>query len=115
MGHTVTILPSHKGFTVPRVMDSEYCVDAVVNIDEYTGGGEVLNATQFGLSSLHAIVITGFNQNAITGGYAASMIAAEVIADGKYSQGNTTFTLNCPAASATDNLGDIRLRLWGQI
>ena len=115
MTNSVTILPSHKGFTVPRVMDSEYCVDAVCNIDSYTANGEVLNASQFGLSSFNAVVITGFNQNAITGGYAASMIAAEVTTGGVYSQGNTSFALNCPAASATDNLGDIRLRVWGQI
>ena len=114
MVNTVTILPSHKGYTVPRVMDSEYCVDAVCNISSYTGNGEVLNASQFGLSTFNAVVVTGLNTTAITGGYAASMIVAEVTTDGKYASG-TTFQLNVPAASNTDNLGDIRLRVWGQI
>ena len=120
MTPTVTLLANHKGITTPRVMGDEYVVDAVVDITSYTANGEALTASQFGLSSINAVMVTGISVDTITGGYEARMIAPEVesgsASGGKYSSTSIAdFQIHAKEASSTDNIGEIRLRIWGQI
>lgn len=118
MTHTVTILADHKGIARPSVMGDEYVVDGFIDTTSYTAGGEVISASSFGLTTITAVVITGLSTDTISGGYAVSMIVAEIQSGaangGKYAS-NSTFQLVAPAASNTDNIGEVRVRIWGLI
>ena len=121
MAHTVTLIADHKGFTNPKVVGDEYVVDAFIDITSYTANGEEILASKFGLSTITCVCVTGLSTDTISGGYAVSMIVAEILSGaangGKYIQTDTQdrFQLQCPAASNTDNLGEIRVRVWGHI
>ena len=120
MAHTVTILADSKGYTRPRVSGDEYVVDAVLDITSYTTNGEEILATALGLSTINCVIVTGISVDTISGGYAISMIAPEIQSGathgGKYASASSAeFQINAPAASATDNIGEIRLRIWGQL
>ena len=56
---TVTILPDHKGHTAPHVHGDEYFVDAVVDVSTYDASGVVFSASDFGLSRVNAVTLTG--------------------------------------------------------
>ena len=116
MAATITLLADHKGMTTPKVSGDEYYVDAVVDITSYTSNGETINASQLGMSRINAVMVTGLSTDTISGGYSVSVISAEVGAGasigGKYASG-TSFQINIPAASNTDNIGEIRLRVYG--
>ena len=113
MTHTVTLISDHLGSTRPRVMGSEYVVDASIDITSYTANGETITA------SSSCVVVSGISTDTIAGGYAVSMISAEVASGaadgGKYQQGanRNEFQIHAPAASNTDNIGEIRVRVWG--
>ncbi len=118
MTHTVTILADHKGATAPRVSGDEYFVDAVIDITSYTANGEIIEASSFGLSVLNCVVVSGISIDTISGGYAVSMIAPEIISGaangGKYSaSAQNQVQIVAPAASNTDNIGEIRVRAYG--
>jgi len=120
MTATVTLIADHKGVTTPKVMGDQYVVDAFVDITSYTANGEQFTASQFGLSFINAVCVTGISVDTISGGYAISMIAPEIQSGathgGKYASASSAdFQINAPAASATDNIGEIRLRIWGQL
>ena len=119
MAHTVTILADSKGFTRPRVSGDEYVVDAVLDITSYTANGEEILATALGLSTINCVVVTGISGDTLTGGYEARMIAPEVMSGaangGKYHGQNDRFQIHAKEASNTDNIGEIRVRVWGLI
>ena len=119
MTNTVTLIADHKGVTSPKVTGDEYYVDAYVDIISYTANGEQMTAGDFGLATIHAVVVTGISTDTISGGYAISMIAPEITsgaAGGKYAAASSAeFQIHVPAASNTDNVGEIRLRVWGLI
>ena len=120
MTATVTLIADHKGVTTPRVMGDEYVVDAFVDITSYTANGEAFTASQFGLARITAVAVTGISVDTISGGYAISMIAPEIVSGaangGKYHASSLAdFQIHAPAASNTDNSGEIRLRIWGHI
>lgn len=120
MAHTVTLIEDHKGSTAPRVSGDEYCVDAFIDITSYTANGEEILASSLGLSSINAVVVTGVSVDTISGGYAVSMIAPEILSGaangGNYnSASQDRFQIHAPAASNTDNIGEIRVRVWGLI
>jgi hypothetical protein len=119
MAHTVTILADSKGFTRPRVSGDEYVVDAVLDITSYTANGEEILATALGLSTINCVVVTGISVDTLTGGYEARMIAPEVLSGaangGKYHGQNDRFQIHAKEASNTDNIGEIRVRVWGLI
>lgn len=119
MAHTVTILADSKGFTRPRVSGDEYVVDAVLDITSYTANGEEILATTLGLSTINCVVVTGISVDTLTGGYEARMIAPEVLSGaangGKYHGQNDRFQIHAKEASNTDNIGEIRVRVWGLI
>jgi hypothetical protein len=119
--HTVTLIADHKGFTKPKVVGDEYVVDAFIDITSYTANGEEILASKFGLSTITCVAVTGISVDTISGGYAVSMIAPEILSGsangGKYVNTDTQdrFQIHAPAASNTDNIGEIRVRVWGQI
>ena len=119
MTHTVSILEDHKGITAPRVSGDEYFVDAVIDITSYTSNGEEVLATAFGLSTINCVVVTGISVDTLTGGYEARMIAPEVLSGatngGKYHAQTDRFQIHAKEASNTDNIGEIRVRVWGLI
>jgi len=118
MGHSVTLLEDHKGMTTPKVSGDEYYVDAVIDIDSYTANGETILGSSLGLSRINAVIVTGLSTDTIAGGYSVSAISAETGAGaaigGKYLSGSS-FQMNVPAASNTDNIGEIRVRVYGLI
>jgi hypothetical protein len=119
MAHTVTILADSKGYTRPRVSGDEYVVDAVLDITSYTTNGEEILATALGLSTINCVIVTGISVDTLTGGYEARMIAPEVMSGaangGKYHGQNDRFQIHAKEASNTDNIGEIRVRVWGLI
>ena len=118
MTHVVTILEDHKGMTSPRVSGDEYFVDAVIDITSYTANGETILGSSLGLGVISAVIVTGVSTDTISGGYSVSVISAETGAGqatgGKYLSGSS-FQINVPAASNTDNIGEIRVRVYGLI
>ncbi len=121
MTHTVTLIADHKGYTKPKVVGDEYVVDAFVDITSYTANGEEILASSLGLSSISCVCVTGLSVDTISGGYAVSMIAPEILSGasngGKYvnTASQDRFQIHAPAASNTDNIGEIRIRVWGLI
>ena len=121
MTHTVTLISDHLGSDKPRVVGNEYVVDASIDITSYTANGETITASSLGLSEISCVVVSGISVDTISGGYAVSMISAEVASGaadgGKYQQGanRNEFQIHAPAASNTDNIGEIRVRVWGLI
>ena len=121
MTHTVTLIADHKGYTKPKVVGDEYCVDAFIDITSYTANGEEILGSSLGLSSITAVVITGVSVDTISGGYAVSMITPEILSGaadgGNYvnTANQDRFQIHAPAASNTDNIGEIRIRVWGLI
>tara|TARA_Y100000401_G_scaffold18271_1_gene12366 strand:- start:4451 stop:4810 length:360 start_codon:yes stop_codon:yes gene_type:complete len=119
MAHTVTLLADHLGSDKPRVAGNEYCVDAVVDITSYTANGEEVLATSFGLSTINCVVVSGISVDTLTGGYEARMIAPEVMSGatngGKYHSQSDRFQIHAKEASNTDNIGEIRVRVWGNL
>ncbi len=119
MAHTVTILADSKGYTRPRVSGDEYVVDAVIDITSYTANGEEITATSLGLSTINCVIVSGISVDTLTGGYEARMIAPEVLSGaangGKYHASQSVFQIHAKEASNTDNIGEIRVRVWGLI
>ena len=121
MAHSVTLLADHKGNARPKVVGDEYVVDAYIDITSYTANGETITAASLGLSEVSCVVVSGISVDTISGGYAVSMIAPEILSGaangGKYVNTDTQdrFQIHAPAASNTDNIGEIRVRVWGQI
>jgi len=114
MAHTVTILSDHKGIARPSVAGDEYVVDGFIDTTSYTAGGEVISASSFGLTTITAVVITGMSNAAVSAGYAALPFFPEIDTSGEYAS-SSTFQLVVLSASNTDPVGDIRVRIWGQI
>lgn len=121
MTHTVNLIADHKGNTKPKVVGDEYCVDAFIDITSYTANGEEILGSTLGLSTISAVVITGVSVDTISGGYAVSMITPEILSGagdgGNYvnTANQDRFQIHAPAASNTDNIGEIRVRVWGNI
>ncbi len=113
MAHTVTQLNDHAGFSGPKVVGHEYYSDAYVTVTVVTAGGEVINASDFGLSSISQVVLTG---NSLPATYDVDV---QVSASGAYAS-SSTFKLLFTAMDGTNAAaeGDItdttvRVRLYG--
>ena len=75
LAYTVTLLADHKGMTSPKAVGDEYVVDALVDVSSVVAAGSVIPASAFGLSSIHAVVITGNdNPNNSTNDIAINLI-----------------------------------------
>ena len=119
MVHTIDKIADHLGNSYPRVVGSEYVVDASIDISSYVASGEVITAASLGLTQITAVCITGLSEDAMSGGYGISMVVAETDDEGNYSSDASSFQLRILAASGTDpsgaNLLGTRVRVWGVI
>ncbi len=115
LAFTVTLLADHKGQTRPRVSGDEYFVDALVDVTSVVAAGSVIPAADFGLSTISAAFITGFdNANGVqpqiecsaTGGYESSSSIALMFTslDGT----------NATVANDGDG-GSVRMRVYGNL
>jgi len=111
----ITILADHKGYTTPRVSGDEYFVDAIADISSIVAAGSVINASEFGLSTITAAMITGHdNANAV-------QPQIECSATGAY-ESTTSIALMFTALDGTNatlandaNGGTVRLRVYGNL
>ena len=115
MAVTVTLINDHLGQSSPTVMGHEYCVDALCNVTSYTTGGEAVTAANLGLSSITAATITGLEKGLGNTGY---VVALEVSATGDYASSSSfqivaTDLDGTNAEAGSDDLGMIRVRVWG--
>lgn len=115
LAYTVTNLADHKGMTTPKVVGDEYVVDALVDISSGVAAGSVIPASAFGLSSIHAVCITGYdNANAV-------LLTVECSATGTYESGTSVAFMatsldGTNATLANDaNFGSMRVRVWGNL
>ena len=118
MTHTVTILADHKGYTAPHVSGDEYYVDAKINITSYTAGGEVISASDLGLSSVNAVMITGQEKGVGPAGFLATVeldTAGDLASSTTFQIVATDFDGTNAVASGTDDIGMVRVRVYGLI
>lgn len=118
MAHTTTLLENHKGFTRSAVAGDEYRVDAVIDITSYTSGGEEITASELGLSSINAAMITGQETATLffgievssAGAYATNAIQIKVtnLVDGVEPTPESI-------AEATGDTNSVRIRVFGTI
>tara|TARA_R100000995_G_C3397429_1_gene83273 strand:+ start:187 stop:537 length:351 start_codon:yes stop_codon:yes gene_type:complete len=116
MTHTTTIIADHKGISAPKVTGDEYYVDANINITSYTEDGEIITATELGLSRVTAVMITGCE---VASGVALERFVVELSATGEYESGASFAlvgtTASSGAESANGDLGFVRVRAYGLI
>jgi len=118
MTNVVTILEDHLGLSAgPVVQGHEYRVDATLNITAYTAGGEVITASSLGLNSVTAVVITGLEKGLGTTGY---VVAIETDTAGAYASSSSfqvvaTDLDGTNVEAGTDDLGMVRVRVWGSV
>ena len=60
MTFTTKLLEDHKGFTGPKAVGDEYCVDAAIQFTVYHRADRV-TAEALGLSTISAVMITGLS------------------------------------------------------
>jgi len=116
--HTVTILADHKGYTAPNVSGAEYYVDAKINITAYTANGEVISASSLGLSSVNAVMITGQEKGVGNAGFLATVeldTSGDLASSSTFQIVATDFDGTNAAASANDDIGMVRVRVYGLI
>ena len=117
LAYTVTILADHKGNTRPKVAGDEYCVDAVLDVASHVAAGAEIPASEFGLSTISAVTITGHegtndaypNVLISTAGAYASSSAFKIVFT------NLDGTNATAAADDGDPTCATRLRVWGLI
>ena len=116
--HTTVLLADHKGIARPKVVGDEYVVDAVVDVTSVLAAGSVIPASDFGLSTIHAVCITGNdNPNNSTNDIA---IKVECSATGAYESSTSIALMHTTMASGTTlsndaDGGSVRLRVWGNL
>lgn len=118
MTHTVTIVANHKGYTRPRVSGDEYLIDANINITSYTAGGEVISASSLGLATITAVIITGQEKGVGNSGFLATTeldSSGDLASTSTFQIVATDFDGTNAAASATDDVGVVRVRVYGTI
>jgi len=116
MVHTTTLVADHKGMTVPKAVGDEFVVNANINITTYTEDGEIITAASLGLSSIHAVLITGQETDS---NLALQRFVVELSATGAY-ESATSFALvgmvaSTGVESANGDLGIIRVRVYGNL
>lgn len=111
----ITVLADHKGITTPRVSGDEYFVDAIADISEVVATGSIIPASDFGLKTITAAMITGHdNANGV-------QPQIECSATGAY-ESASSIALMFTALDGTNNTlandadgGTVRLRVYGNI
>lgn len=114
----VTILADHKGMTTPRVSGDEYFVDAICDITQVVAAGSVIPASDFGLKTITAVMITGDdNPNNSTNDIG---IKVECSATGAYESATSVAFMHTTVASGTTlsndaDGGTVRVRVYGNL
>ena len=116
----IGLLADHKGFTKPKVVGDEYVVDAHVKISVYHTA-DVVNASDLGLSSITAAVITGQSGPDIEG--ESGVFIGAGLGTGNYASVSSMKLVlynndgDCQELGNGTNIDDltVRLRVWGQI
>lgn len=118
MTHTVELVKDHKGFTGPKAIGDEYVVDALININPYTAGGETVLLSALGLDSVTAVTITGMEKPVGNAGYVVAI--GNTATGGYHNNGDSTSITflatdldGTNAAAGTDDIGIIRIRAYG--
>ena len=114
----VTIIADHRGVARPRAVGDEYVVDAYCDIAQVVALGSVIPASDFGLSTITAICITGDDNVNNSTNYIVPTI--ECSATGAYESSTSVAFKHTTVASGTTisndaNGGTVRVRVWGLI
>lgn len=115
LAFTVTLLEDHKGVSRPKAVGDEYVVDALVDVTSIVAAGSVIPASDFGLSTITAAMITGYdNANGV-------QPQIECSATGAY-ESTTSLALMFTALDGTNatlandaNGGSVRVRVYGNL
>jgi len=116
----IGLLTDHKGVARPSVVGDEYAVDAHVKIQVYHLA-DVVNASDLGLKTITAAVITGQSQADIEGETGVYLDVG--LGTGLYESSSTLKLIcynndgDCQELADGTNIDDvtIRIRAWGQI
>lgn len=118
LAYTVSLLPDHKGMTLPKVVGDEYVVDALIDVTSVVAAGSVIPASALGLTTVHCVTICGNdNPNNSTNDIA---VKVEISATGGY-ESSTSFALMFTTMSTGTTLsndangGSVRVRVWGDL
>jgi len=119
MTHTTVIHTNHLGLAASKVQGSEYVVDATIDISAYTAQGEVVTASELGLSFLNCVLITG--REVDTNHKTLNDVVVKIAAETGVYESNTSFKL-VSTISASGNVGAtdgttgaIRIRAYGNL
>ena len=115
LAFTVTLLEDHKGVSRPKAVGDEYVVDALVDVTSIVATGSIIPASDFGLSTITAAMITGYdNANGV-------QPQIECSATGAY-ESTTSLALMFTALDGTNatlsndaNGGSVRVRVYGNL
>jgi len=115
LSFTVTLLEDHKGVSRPKAVGDEYVVDALVDVSSIVATGSIIPASEFGLSTITAAMITGHdNANGV-------QPQIECSATGAY-ESTTSLALMFTALDGTNatlandaNGGSVRMRVYGNL
>ncbi len=115
LAFTVTLLEDHKGVSRPKAVGDEYVVDALVDVTSIVATGSIIPASEFGLSTITAAMITGHdNANGV-------QPQVECSATGAY-ESTTSLALMFTALDGTNatlsndaNGGSVRMRVYGNL
>ena len=115
LAFTVTLLEDHKGVSRPKAVGDEYVVDALVDVSSIVATGSIIPASEFGLSTITAAMITGHdNANGV-------QPQIECSATGAY-ESTTSLALMFTALDGTNatlandaNGGSVRMRVYGNL
>tara|TARA_R100000353_G_scaffold174672_1_gene143162 strand:- start:1955 stop:2326 length:372 start_codon:yes stop_codon:yes gene_type:complete len=123
MAHTITLIADHLGSDAPRVVGTEYVVDALIAVDTVGDGGEPILLSSLGLSSVSAVHILGTNRPA------DYLVSTKILGDGSYYRMDGVnivkdgFLLSFTSLDGTNATADntditntnLRVRVHGQI
>jgi len=116
--YSVTLLADHKGQKLPKAVGDEYVVDAIIDVTKTVELGSVIPASALGLSTIHAVCITGNdNPNNSTNDIAIKVECSET---GAYESSTSFALMHTTMSSGTKltadaNGGSVRVRAWGNL
>ena len=121
----ITAIADHTGTSAPKVVGAEYVVDLFVKMTVYHTA-DVINASDVGLSTINAAVITGTTGGVSDGSMASGayiQVPAANVATGLYTSSTSIKIVlhdndgDCTVLSNATNMDDMtfRLRIWGNI
>ena len=121
----ITAIADHTGTSAPKVVGAEYVVDLFVKMTEYHTA-DVINASDVGLSTINAAVITGTTGGVSDGSMASGayiQVPAANVATGLYTSSTSIKIVlhdndgDCTVLANATNMDDMtfRLRVWGNI